>query len=959
MLFTLVLAWLCIALPRQAEAAAPIYNSRTDYKSGLFVHRNSSKCLQWMASTGGSYTVGFVDCNANSMENPMEQRWSVQRVSSSDAGLGGTGAGGRAYFKIVAIGIYSNTPYLLEPMCLGTDLNLMRCGTPQYSSTKASFTSANQSVYWFTADNSLDSKIWAVTFDKATFTAGPARCLDGNGSAVYLHDQCGRGNTYQDWAIGANVVGAAQRCTINARQLTNRLDRYINADFTGPAAGGTNQAERDTFTLNRLSWGNVELLGRTFPANSYYGYAARYLVQSDKTGLCISRSGARTCDPHDRTQWYTIDRGLTTPDDESPMEYWLQDYRQKNPLYLKNVADAFGNLTVGVEMPAAPQVIQYFDRAATNFSRFNGVNNLLVSYGGVSNGSVVNLGWGYRIPDGWNQSPFSGAIVSCPEFTDNSKEVNKAKFIEEHSLQMQYLLGEASKQFKSVRQSTPLSATETTFLNNIPASFSRNDRALLLYDEVTKSNPKPLIKDLRQGQAGLYQYAGQLLQRTFNATALTLDSKLQQFGAKIANDFKDHLLSMQAGAASADAGNKPVGRSLLWDGGGVLSNTISAQLRAGFSGPNVAWYPNKGNIRISFPVYGQKAVLADGEPHPIASFADVKQSLADGVLNFVVTLEIDKAILEASKTSLNLILPTIDVGAEFHFAFSYRFADGYGSKTRLDSISINALADYASDGGAAGTIRRGTQRRASDMLARAQARSSLGPALSPWRLMGDSFSRTTNPLFSPEIARADISAAYPMAMVGNEGTLNGLRSDYFNELATNIDSIVYPDSTRLGADAPRINNALNAWRNSVVNSQFYSYLPDSKKFNNSLLNAVVEGTVGVRWVNRSFATEGMCRFGIPSTPGLPAGYDDNCKKNRVAWSFTPYPNMLESATTVIVSSQANFGWPFMSNYFSGFSWGVILPRVQYVGNASGWIAFDANTAAVWKAGAFAVENAAR
>jgi hypothetical protein len=520
--------------------------------------------------------------------------------------------------------------------------------------------------------------------------------------------------------------------------------------------------------------------------------------------------------------------------------------------------------------------------------------------------------------------------ISCLAYSDRSTAFSALSMTENYILPAKYAQQEGARSLQAVWNSalTPIESTALRqYLADTPDIATRT---LKMYDLMAETQGDLSIKYIQAGAEPLAQFA----LKTFNdfVPAGTED----RFASAVLSAFSQPLQAMDQGGKSVTP--HPIrGRSLM-ETGGAFNGQGSLQLRLPWAlPPGLSVYlPTNGNFRVSTPAFGLKANTAGGGSDPNHSYSDYQTNKADGVFNFVVTIEIDKDLYKSAAIS-NPLMPSVNGGLEFHFAMSHRI-NGFGARTRMDSISINVVADTTVQGGIVGVAQRTNDLlrnnrvlpmvRAETQLAggRSASLSSPSPSFSDW------LRPNTNAINRP----SSLQPTMVNNWVNSEFFFNPSGSPLPLEIGT----------SQLGQEV----QTMEAVVRDVNRAQF-----KKDALVGGLANVVLEAGVSFKWLNRTFSREMACRYDNPG--------NTQCKWGaRIGFDFTRLPNAIEFYTFGLSSTQANWSWanvsiPFLTKFKPTL--GIILPRFQYVATASGWLAFDDDAAKAMRAGAAQATHAAQ
>ena len=687
------------------------------------------------------------------------------------------------------------------------------------------------------------------------------------------------------WQLGAKVVQGALAC-----KISGVMGDYADSDGR---MRPSNEKDRNAalFTLARLNWNSAQ-------------FGSNYLVQSNTTRMCLSRNGPRTCDPNDKQQQYTINSN-SVPD---AIETWIKPYIKLNPLTPKPVVDLFDNLNKPLQI--------------TTLRNPNKDTDLFISYETRGSGSPVIALVGQF--SGFSANPLlSPPRIECLAYSDRSTEYNKLSITENYILAAKYAQQEGGRALADLVKS-PLTPSESASVTNNLKYADIGARTLKFYDLSAETKNDVSIKYLEAGASRLYEHAQLILG--------DLIPDQTDFANAVMAAAAGPLTAMEAGINSVPV-RQVQGRSLLATGGSE-TGLMALQIRLPWALPSglkrVPYLPSNGNFRISFPAIGHKSNAVNGELDPNSSYSDYRANKADGVFNFVATVEVDKALWEASK-AWGPLLPTVDGGLEFHFAFSVRAGSRFGDRVRLDSIAINVVADVASSGGVAGMAPR---------IRSMMGRNRVMPAAIAETAMpnGRSLGFVQREYGFSDWLRPNLANINTPSSTGVDTGSNSLESRYFNTLE-GPSVVIELSATELGQE-PEIMEAIT---NAVNTAQF-----KPKALVGGLVNVLGEVGMSVKWFNRTFLREAVCRYNNPKDTSCKMGYRSMAK-------FQAAPDVFEPLVVMgQVSSQLNWSWDNVSIPFwpsATPTLGVILPRIQYSAATSYWLAFNNDAAIAMKAGA--------
>ncbi|MBG6070547.1 MULTISPECIES: ricin-type beta-trefoil lectin domain protein [unclassified Polaromonas] len=715
-----------------------------------------------------------------------------------------------------------------------------------------------------------------------------SKCLDGNGTSIYF-GSCNAANQYQTWDHGAKVTQGALNCKFSENQ-------FGYSDGQGYLRTFINEAIATPFTLDRLGWGARQ-------------FDEVYLVQNNTNGMCLSRqSGAIACDPNDRQQHYRI----TDAVGGNIIKQWAASHVKLNPLTPKSVVDVFDN--PNKPLPTTTLTAPNLESLGINIKK--SLNNTVST---VTLGRVLSSSYPYDVDE------TRPARVACATYSDRSTAFSALSLTENYILAAKYAQQESARTLRDLSQSALTTAERNAVIQNITSTPDVGSRTLKFYDFTAETQGDLSIKYLQAGAPHLITHAQRLL------NDMVPFSSRDAFANAVLSASQAPLEAMLRGVDSVP--QHPIrGRSLL-ETDGYLSGQMGVQLRLPWALPpgvaKLPYLPSNGNFRISFPAVGHKANVATGGPDVNHSFSDFRTNKADGVFNFVATIEVDKELWAASR-AWNPVLPSVSGGVEFHFAFSYRAA-GTGDRLRLDSISFNVIADAGIQGGVVGlgsrTLQLMSRNRVLPMTVaetqlaggRSAGLASSGPSFSDW-LRPNSLAQTRPANLQPVVLGNSLASEFYFMPDG----VTPLHVD------VNI--------SQLGQE-PLV---MQAVINEINKASF-----KKPALVGGFLNTILEAGVGVKWFNTSFVNEVACRYDTPANTACKSTY-------RNFWEFSSQPSTIEFFGMGVASVQVNMSWdnvniPFFPSLRPTL--GIIAPRVQYAATSSYWIAFSDKSAKAMKAGA--------
>lgn len=728
--------------------------------------------------------------------------------------------------------------------------------------------------------------------------AASGQCLSSYGYNLHL-SPCNNSNQNLTWDFGAKVTQGALNCKISDSQYGYSNDYgSLNLDPANPLSF----AKAPFFTLGRLGWGARQI-------------DEVYLVQRNSDGLCVSRTGyGERCDPNNLNQHYRIKEAAGGV----VIKRWQEIHVKFNPLTSKPIVDVFGN----PNKPLAKTLLKnpgIKDDLSINLLRNRNMEIFGVGLGvdlkpGIEN-TVVN-----------NRPP----SIECATYSDSSAALNKLSVTENYLLAAKYAQQESAKTFRDLRRSALTTDERNTVVKNISDIRDVGSRTLKLYDFMAETQGDLSIKYLRSGAPSLITHGLVLL------NDLVTESRREAFAEAVISASRLPLEAMQRGIDRVPL-HAVRGRSLM-ETGGLMSGQMSVQMRVPWALPNDVtkirpYLASHGNFRISFPGVGHLANTAGGGSDPNHSFSNYATNKADGVFNFVVTIELDKNLWTASR-AFNPLLPQIDGGVEYHFAMSYRAGTAAGDRLRVDSISINTVVDVATQGG---IVKLGSR------IKNIMDRNRIVPMLVAETQMsgGRPFGMTSNNFDNIDLIQPRHSASTLPAIINTSYLDDSILSvsQFWTDPVSFTSSVLNLGDSQLGQEVHVI-MAVVEEMNKVTSFKQASLI-------GGLLNVVLEAGVGVKWFNRSFLSEIGCRYDNPTDPA--------CKSApRKFLDFRAQPSVIELTGMGIFSSQVNLSWenlkvPFFKDLNPTI--GLALPRVQYSATANYWTALTPEAAKAMKAGA--------
>lgn len=754
-------------------------------------------------------------------------------------------------------------------------------------------------------NNNDASQKW--TFNGSNFyNKKTGLCLNQYWNSNVFADNCNSPlSNYRSlyWSFGPSVSQTALNC-----KFSSSTSAYLNAAGN---AMNANDMSAGGFTLARLQWGNDT--------------SDQFMVRNNSNGLCFSKAGGPlSCDPQDQNQRYNI------IENTGQLRNWMQSFIPSDMRRPVKATDVFGN-------PNKP------------------LNRLWVSN-----------------PDTLLSNVSNPLYMECGHYSIRNVAASPAKNLDENILRLRYIQNVVKALNREANQATlrdygdqyitafnHLQLKYPTLTSQAPAtqqptSINMMKRTLKFYDfsveTATDAGKIPIVLDVLADTngdivRGFYQIVNDLIP-DWDQLSLDIKNKTSAYG--------DTIASMNTNGAG--------GRKLLMASGSTVSAQVALQFRIPFrfgsDVTKISYLPTNGNIRISIPAMGPKATANNGVSDPGHSYSDFVTQRNDGVFNYVLTLELDRELIKKNNY-LNPFLqkwqPTVGVGVELVFAMSYR-ASGNGSKTRVDSIAVNAISDVGMDDGLIGMWDRVRTKTRPTRVVQTGARNEASRQVSSPTLISDlaadnaelaaqtviditPASSVSNYSASTEFlsaASSAVSSATSPSLNSASFTSAGSGANWFNQLA----AMELPDAA--AQLAQRI-DALNYPAFKVTHS----------------LGVIGEGQVALKWFNPTFTAEMSCRYRNPSTSSAGA----NCKNmRRDGWSFNWYPNALEFVGLGIGSYMLNNTVDYSNTRFFAnnpvLKSVAVAPRVQFSTAGSYWIAFDLNSADALRAGAALATRAA-